>query len=137
MIHVHSNNCKTTIRYVGKCMFLFSLCTNLLQIQRRSVPFFFFFFSVVVQLLRRVPCHPMDSARQASLSSTTSWSLLKLLSFKSVMPSNHLILCRPLLLLPSILPASGSFPTSRLFPSGGQSIGASASASVLPMNIQG
>ena len=53
------------------------------------------------------------------------------------MPSNHLILCRPLLLLPSVIPNIRSFPMSRRFPSGGQSIGASASASVLPMNIQG
>ena len=52
------------------------------------------------------------------------------------MPFNHLILCRPLLLLPSSFPASGSFPTSQLFASGGQSIGVSASALVLPMNIQ-
>ena len=52
------------------------------------------------------------------------------------MPSNHLILCCPLLLLPSIFPASGSFPMSRLFPSSDQSIGASALASVLLMNIQ-
>ena len=52
-----------------------------------------------------------------------------------VMPSNYLILCHPLLLLPSIFPSVGSFPISRLFASGGQSIG--ASASVLPMNIQG
>ena len=52
------------------------------------------------------------------------------------MPSNHLVLCH-LLLLPSSFPASGSFPMSGLFASGGQSIGASASASVLPMNIQG
>ena len=46
---------------------------------------------------------------QASLSVTNSWSLLKLMSIKSVMPSNHLILCRPLLLLPSI------FPSIRIF----------------------
>ena len=52
------------------------------------------------------------------------------------MPSNHLILCRTLL-LPSIFPSIGSFPLSWLFTSGGQSIGASASASVLLMNIQG
>ena len=58
------------------------------------------------------------------------------MSTKSVMPSNHLTLCRPLLLLPSIFPRSGSFPMSQLFASGGQSIGASASAWVLPMNIQ-
>ena len=45
------------------------------------------------------------AARQASLSITNSQSLLKLMSIESVMPSNHLILCRPLLLLPSILPS--------------------------------
>ena len=65
-----------------------------------------------------------------------SQSLLKLMSIESVMPSNHLILCHPLL-LPSVFPASGSFPVSQLFTSGGQSIEASASASVLPVNIQG
>ena len=54
---------------------------------------------------------------------------------QSVMPSNHLILCHPLLLLPSV-PASGSFPMSWLFASGGLSIGASAPASVLPINIR-
>ena len=58
------------------------------------------------------------------------------MSMESVILSNHLILCRPLLLLPSSFPAS-EFPVSRLFASGGQSIGASASASVLLMNIQG
>ena len=58
----------------------------------------------------------------------------KLMSIESVMPSNHLILCHPRLLLPSIFPASGSFLMSQLFTSGGQSIRASASA--LPMNIQ-
>ena len=51
-------------------------------------------------------------------------------------PSNHLILCRPLLPLPSILPSIGSFQMSQLFTSGGQSIGVSASKSVLPMNTQ-
>ena len=66
---------------------------------------------------------------------TNSRSLLKLVSIESVMPSNHLILCRPLL-LPSIFPASGSFPMSQFFASGGQSIGVSASASILPVNIQ-
>ena len=75
------------------------------------------------------------AARQASLSITNSRSLPKLISIESVMPSNHLILCHPLLLLPSI-PASGSFPMSQLFASGVQSIGVSASTSVLPMNTQ-
>ena len=52
------------------------------------------------------------------------------------MPSNRLILCSPLLLLPWSFPASGSFQMIQLFTSGGQSIGVSASTSVLPMNIQ-
>ena len=52
---------------------------------------------------------PWTAARQASLSITNSWSLLKLMSIESVMPSNHLILCHPLLLPPSI------FPTINLF----------------------
>ena len=60
--------------------------------------------------------------------------LLELTSIESAMPSSHLILCCPLLLLPQSLPASESFPMSQFFISGGQSIG--ASASVLPMNIQ-
>ena len=84
---------------------------------------------------------PMDSSTppdsQASLSFTVSQRLLKLLSTESVMPSNHLILCCPLLLLLlQSFPASGSFPMSQFFSSGGQSIGVSASASVLPMNMQ-
>ena len=48
---------------------------------------------------------PWTAARQVSLSIANSWSLLKLMSIESVMPSNHLILCCPLLLLPSILPS--------------------------------
>ena len=51
------------------------------------------------------PCHPKDCSTQASLSISNSRSLLKLMSIESVMPSNHLILCRPLLLLPSIFPS--------------------------------
>ena len=60
-----------------------------------------------VQLLSRVGLFatPWTAARQASLSITNSWRLLKLMSIESVMPSNHLILCCPLLLLPSILPS--------------------------------
>ena len=55
---------------------------------------------------------PRTAARQASLSITNSWSLLKLMSIESVMPSNHLIFCGPLLLPPSI------FPSNRVFSSG-------------------
>ena len=64
-------------------------------------------------------------------------SLLRFISIESVMLSNHLIFCPLLLLLPQSFPVPKSFPMSRLFTSGGQSIGTSASASVLPMNIQG
>ena len=94
---------------------------------------------VVVQLLSRIWLFatPWTAAHQSSQSFTISQTLLKFMSIESVMPSNHLILCHPLLLLPQSLPASESFPMSQLFAWGGQSIGVSASASVLPMNIQG
>ena len=93
----------------------------------------------IVQSLRLVQLFATQwtAACQASLSSTIFQSLLKLMSIESMMPSKHLILCVPLLLLLQSFPASGSFPVNGLFTLGGQSIGASASASVLPMNIQG
>ena len=79
---------------------------------------------------------PWTSAHQASLSITNSQSLLKLMSIESgVIPSNHLILCCPLLFLPSTFPSIRVF-SNELFASGGQSIGVLASSSVLPMNIQ-
>ena len=78
------------------------------------------------------------AARQASLSITNSQSLFKLMSIESVMPSNHLILSSviPFSSCLQSFPASGSFQMSQLFASCGQSIGASASKSVLPKNIQ-
>ena len=79
---------------------------------------------------------PWTTAYQAFLSFTIPQSLLKLMSIESMMPPNHLILCCPLL-LPSIFPNIRVFSMSRLFESGGQTTGASASASVLPVNIQG
>ena len=75
---------------------------------------------------------PWIAARQVSLSIINSWSSLTLTSIESVMPSSHLILCRPLLLLPPTLPASPSFPMSQLFAWGGQSTGVWALASFLP-----
>ena len=91
-------------------------------------------FSQSVQSLRLFVT-PSTAAHQASLSVTNSRSLLKLMSIKSVMPSNHLILCHPLLKNSCLqsFPESGSFQMSQFFTS---SIGASASISVLPMNIQ-
>ena len=79
---------------------------------------------------------PMDWGMPDLLSITNSQSLLKLMSIESVMPSNHLILCYSLPLLPSSFPASGSYQMSLLFTSGSQSIGVSVAASVLPVNIQ-
>ena len=91
-----------------------------------------------VQLLSHVQLFvtPWTVACQASLSITKPWSLPKLTSIESVMPSNHLILCHSFLLPPSILPSIRAFPVSQFFTSGGQSIGVSASTSVLPVNTQ-
>ena len=79
---------------------------------------------------------PWTVARQGSLSSVIFWSLGKLMSIESVMPSNHLILYHPLLLLPSIFPSIRAFSNESVLYIRGQSTGTSASASVLPMNIQ-
>ena len=73
---------------------------------------------------------PWTAAHLTFLSFTISWSLLKLMSIELMMPSNHLIFYRPLLLLPA------SFPMSQLFTSGGQSSGTSASASKLKLQFQ-
>ena len=82
-------------------------------------------------------CDPWTAAHQASQSFTICRSMVKLMSIESVMPSNHHIFCLPLLLLPSIFPSIRIFSNELALRSGGQSIGASASASVLPRNIQG
>ena len=79
---------------------------------------------------------PWTAAYQASLSITNSRSLIKLMSIELVMPSNHLILCHPLLLLPSFFPSIGVFSNESALCMGGQCIGVSASTSVLPMNNQ-
>ena len=90
-----------------------------------------------VQSLSRVQLHdPMQCSTPASLSITSSRSSLKLTSIESVMPSSHLILCCPLLLLPLIPPSIRIFPMSQLFAWGGQSTGVSASTLVLPVNTQ-
>ena len=80
---------------------------------------------VVVQLLSGFSLFatPWTAACQASLSLSVSWSLPKLMSVESVMLSNHLILCHPPLLLPQSFSASGPFPKSHLFTSGGHGDG--------------
>ena len=80
---------------------------------------------------------PRTAACQAYLPITNTWTLLKLMSIESVMPSNYLILCHPFSSCLQSSPASGSFPMGQFFASGGQNIGVSSSASDLPMNIQG
>ena len=80
---------------------------------------------------------PWIAAHQASLSITNSQSLLKRMSIRSVMPSSHLILCRPLLLLPPNPPSIRVFSMSQLFTWGGQSTGVSALALFLPKKSQG
>ena len=108
-------------------------------IQYLSFSLCFISLNIVVQLLSCVQLFatPWTTAHQASLSFTNSPGLLKLMCIESVMPSNHLILCHPLL-LPSHFPSIRVlFLMSRLFSSGAQSIGASVPASVLPVTIQG
>ena len=91
-----------------------------------------------VQSLSRVRLFatPWIAARQASLSITITRSSLRLTSIESVMPSSHLILGRPLLLLPPVPPSISVFSNESTLSWGGQSIGVSALASVLPMNTQ-
>ena len=79
---------------------------------------FYWVVSQLVQLLSRVWLFatPWSAAHQASLSVINSWSLLKLMSIELVMPSNHLTLCRPLLLLPSIFPRIRVFSSKSVLP---------------------
>ena len=105
----------------------------------RSSPLSVCKLTVQFSLIQSLSCvqlfvTPRTAAHQASVSFTSSGACSNLMSIESMRPSNCLLLCRPLLLLQSF-PASGSFPMSQLFTSGGQSTG--ASASVLPVNIQG
>ena len=79
---------------------------------------------------------PWPAACQASLSITNPSSLTKCMPIELVMPSNHLIRCRPLLLLSSIFPSIRVFSNESALHISGQSIGVSASTLVLPMNIQ-
>ena len=94
---------------------------------------------LIVQFSRLVvsdSATPWTAAQQASLSITNSRSLLKFMSIELVMPSNHLSSIVHSHSCLQSFPASGSFQMSQFFTSGGQSIGVSASATVLPMNSQ-
>ena len=89
------------MQYSGNCT---QHCTQHCKAAISSVQF------SSVQSLSPTLCDPMDCSSQACLSITTSQSLLRLMSIELVMPSNHLILCHPLLLLPSIYPSVRVFP---------------------------
>ena len=117
-------------------------CPTLCDAMNRSTIYVYIIHHVLytcsVQPLSHVQLFatPWTAARQASLSITNSRSLLKLMSITLVKTSNHLILCHSLLLPPSIFPSTRVFSIESVFRIRCQSIGASASASVLPMNIQ-
>ena len=91
-----------------------------------------------IQSLSRVRLFatPWTAAYQASLSVTNSWSWVTLMSIESVMPSNHLILCRPLLLMPPIPPSIRVFSNESVLCIRWPEYWVSASASILPMKIQ-
>ena len=113
--------------FVYVCLFAkWDSIVSVMHIQFRSI-----------QLLSpvRLFVTPWTVVWQSSLSITNSQSSLKLMSIESVMPSNRLILCRHLLLLPSIFPSVWVFSNEFNFASGSQNIGVSASASVLPLSI--
>ena len=98
--------------------------------------FFTFFICCSVTQLYPTIWDCTDCSMPSSLSFTISRNLLKLMSIESMISSDHLILCHPLLPLPLTFAASGSFLVSWLFATGGQSIGTSALASFLLMNFQ-
>ena len=129
------------------------ICWNWLLERQPYFEFIFWWFTPRTWLDGRFPfqlCMPCEYSEMIQSSSVQSlnrvrfaWtaahqaisnslSLLKLMSLELVMTSDHLILCHPLLLPPSVFPRSGCFPMSQFFASDGQGIGVSAPASVLP-----
>ena len=91
---------------------------------------------ITVSLSHPALCNPMDCSMPGFPVHHQLTELAQLMSIESVMPSNHLILCIPFSSCLQSFPASGSFEMSQFFASCRQSIGVSASAPVLPVNIQ-
>ena len=108
------------------------LYKNLGTVSKWTISSFQFSCSVM-----SVSLQPWTAAHQFSLSITNSPSLLKLMSIKLMMPSNHLILCHPFLLLPSVFPSIRVFFNESVLCIRWKSTVTSASSSVLPTNIQG
>ena len=127
-----------------KCTWLMIILYIIIYLVSHIIEFLVFFFCInsniisSVQSLSRVRLFatPWIAARQASLSITNSRSSLKLMSIESVMHPAISSSVIPFSSCPQSLPASESFPMSQLFTWGGQSIGVSALASVLPKNTQ-
>ena len=116
--------CPNIFLCLSLCLFS-SLCVFLSLTRSGILLYLYIVLFIYIHSVQLLSCvwlfgTPWTAARQASLSVTNSPTLPKLMSIELVMPSRHLILCRPLLLLPSIFPASGSFQMSQLFASGGQ-----------------
>ena len=86
------------------------------MIQFLIIPGYYFLVCSVTNLCLTLFVIPWTVACQASMSITISWSLSKFVTIELVMPSNHLILCHPLLLLPSILPSIRVFPSESALP---------------------
>ena len=112
--------------------------TEAFQLILRHQNFFFITYPIVLQSLSHVRFFaiPWTVAHQASLSFSVSWSLLKLMSIVSWCHPTVFLSAAPFSSCPQCFPASASFLMSQLFASGSQSVGASALASVLPVNIQ-
>ena len=128
-----SQEYRYTLHSSQNCQWIFYLDTTITIWSKSFLMGFKCQFSSVQSLRRvRIFATPWIAARQASLSITNSRSSLRLTSIESVMPSSHLILCRPLLSCPQTLPASEFFPMSQHFAGGGQSIGVSTLASFFP-----
>ena len=109
------------------------LCVILIDLCVWNYPSVQFSLSVVSDPLRPHESQHVRPPRSIAISQ----SLLKLMSIESVMPSNHLILCHPLLLLPSTFPSIRVFSNSQFFASGGQRTGVSALASFPPKKSEG
>ena len=122
---LHANINVSGSQGVGLCAicYMFKAFYNTLVVQSPSHVWFF--------------VSPWSAACQSSLSLSISWSLSQFVPIELLMPSDHLTLCCPLLLLPSNFPSIRIVPMSRLFASGRQHTGALALASVLPKRIQG
>ena len=115
---------------------VFSYQVSVIVLAFQTFKFSYIQFSSVAQWCPTL-CDPMNRSMPGLPVNHHSQSSLRLTSIESVMPSSHLILCHPLLLLPPIPPSIRVFPMSQLFAWGGQSIGVSALASFLPKKSQG